>query len=195
MSPISIIIVNYDETGVLSQTLNGILAQGDEQEMEVVVVDERKEGDAYDLVEPLAATHSNLRSTFIPGKPQYITDLEVAIMLGVKAARYDSIVILPPSFSTESATWRADVDDIIRDETVLFGAAHNDGKNMFPWTGANRKKKKLIKRWCKEQGLRASDLILRKDNRSLFSIAFQRKAYLSDAQLRHVISSYISTEN
>lgn len=194
MKDISIIITTNDDNIMLRETLPEIMSQQYDAAFEVVVVRETRQGNVKDILEPLLSQYSNLRTTYLPDKPLYVTDNEIEILLGVKASHYDDIIIIDSSFMPTSDDWLKDVAsllDLNEEYPLLIGNAHYRQRlGFFSRRSHKRRIAKLLKPWCREHALRAKDLFLSNADALLFSIAFRRKDYLGDLSLRHIISSH-----
>lgn len=185
--PISIIIIADSYANALERNLPSVLAQRYEPGFEVIVVRETKKGETHDVLKPLLAKHENLSSTYLPDKPQYITDAEVAIMLGTKSAKNDQIIIIHPTFEVGSDGWLAEAAAVI-DGTITVGKPHYHRKSSFLSRFRHRQKTmKLLGRWCKENDIKKRDVCLKKQDKTLFNIAYSKEAYIGDADLRYFI--------
>lgn len=193
MKNISIVIVTNDGSTVLRQTLPEIMAQQYDAAFEVIVVRETLKGEMKDILEPFLEQYSNLYTTYLPDKPLYVSDGEIEILLGVKAAKYDDIIIVHPGFMPYSDQWLKDVGallDINEEYPILIGNAHYCDKGFFFRRRHNNKVAKLLKPWCKTKGIRRKDLMLSKNDSHDFGISFHRNDYLSDLPLRDIIASH-----
>lgn len=188
--PISIIIIADGYASALERNLPLVLSQQYEPGFEVVVVKESKKSETGDVLKPLMASHENLSSTYLPDKPQYITDGEVAIMLGTKAVKYDHIIIIHPTFEVPSNEWLKDVSDVLNSKLTV-GKPHYHSKNgILSRFKHKRKTAKLLSYWCKENSQKKKDIYLNKHLRSLFNIAYSRESYFEDPELRYFIYQY-----
>lgn len=190
---ISIIIIANDSDTILRTTLPEILAQQHDATFEVIVVRETPKGELIDIIEPFLRQHDNLYTTFLPDKPIYATDEEISILLGVKAAKNDDIVIIHPAFMPADDNWLKDVSsllDINEEFPVLFGNAHYCDKGFFVRRKHKKHVKKILKQWCKSKGLKCKDMFLSKGDRQDLAISFHRKDYLSDFTLRNIIATH-----
>lgn len=166
------------------------MAQQYEDGYEVIVVRESMKGNVTDLLEGMMTQYKNLHTTFLPDKPQYITDHEIGIMLGVKAAKHDTIVMVAPEYLPPSDNWLNDVADAIASNDAPLHLAtppFPEGTGFFTRRSHMRRLKKVLSPWRKEHGYPLSDLQIEKGKRHLFSIAFSKQSYLEDQMLRKVI--------
>lgn len=188
--PISIVILANCTAETIQRMLPEIMQQQYEAGYEVIVVRESMKGNVTDLLEDMMTQYKNLRTTFLPDKPQYVTDYEVEIMLGVKAARYDMVVMVSPWFLPPSDNWINDVSDILETTDVplhISTPPYPDGTSFFSRRAHMRRLKKILSVWRKEHGYSLSDIQIEKSKRHLFSIAFSKHQYLDEPLLRKVI--------
>lgn len=191
--PISIVILANCSADTLQRILPDLMVQQYPAGYEVIVVRESMKGNVTDLLEGMMTQYSNLRTTFLPDKPQYVTDYEIEIMLGVKAARYDTIVMVAPEFLPPSDEWLNEVADAISFNDAPLHLAtppYSEGTSFFTRSSHKRRVKKVLKPWRQETGYDLSDLQVEKGNRHLFSISFNKQNYLNDPMLRKVIFRY-----
>lgn len=203
---VSIIIITNDDSTSLRDTVPELLAQQYVGEFEVVVVRETRRGAVKDLLEPLLAQHQNLHSTFLPDRPQYVTDEEVEVLLGVKAAHYEHIIMVSPDFMPSGDDWLSqsvaalggtnEGEPLPSEAPLLLGDAHYRERLGFL---ARRRHRKAVARllgpWAKEKGLRRKALTLPGDTRHLMALAFRRSDYLDDMALRGIIHRHIAIKN
>lgn len=187
--PISIVIIADCSASTLSNNLRSVLSQQYEPGFEVIVVRESIKGDTLDAVKLLRNEFDNISSTYIPDKPQYITYNEVAIMLGTKAAKNESIILMHTSASADSETWLSEIADSLC-EPMTEGKHATTRKQSFiaKWKHS-RKHSKLLSRWCKQEGIKSKTLKPSKQIRSRFIVAYNKTAYLNDPLLRAVVHS------
>lgn len=160
---------------------------------EVIVVRETARGEMRDVLEPFLAQYKNLYTTFLPDKPLYVTDEEIRILLGVKAAKYDDIIIVHPGFMPKNDSWLKEVSQLLEineEYPILLGNAHYCEQGYFTRRKHNKHLKKVLKPWCKSKGLKRKDLMLGKGDRQDLAISFHRHDYMSDLLLRNVIATH-----
>lgn len=193
--PISIIILSNDDSIGLKAALEALLAQTYEPGFEVIVVRETRRGEVRDILKPMMEEYKNLRSTYLPDKPQYVSDDEIKILLGVKAAQNDSLLIIPPAYTPDSDSWLATLAgnlELTEDTPILFGDAHIKGQlGFFSRRRHSKALNKKLKPWCKEKGLKRKTLTLNKAIRHDISIFFSKNDYLADMTLRDIISLHV----
>ena len=193
MNNYSIVIISNDHNTILRETLPELLSQQYDAEYEVIVVRETRRGDIKDLLETLYENYPRLRSTYLPDKPQYVTNEEVEILLGVKAAKYPDIIMVAPDFMPYGETWLNECAAAIEEEgltterPLILADAHTHDASFFHRRSHANELKRVLKPWCKLKGIKSKTLRLPKDQRQLFSIAFRREDYINDMPLRDVI--------
>lgn len=196
--PVSIVIFTNDDSTALNETMPMLLSQQYDAAFEVIVVRETRQGNMKDLLEPFLNKYNNLHTTYLPDTPQYVTNEEVEILLGVKAAQYDDIIIVAPSFMPSNNQWLQEAATIIQNEDsgltaerpILLGKAHLEDKGFFFKRKHSKKVAKLLKPWCKSKGIRRKTLNVSKEDNCMFSIAFIRQQYLDDMNLRDIIYTH-----
>lgn len=190
---ISILIITNDGSTMLRDTLPEIMQQEYDADFEVIVVRETLKGDMKDILEPFLERYPNLYTTYLPDKPLYVTNGEVEILLGVKAAKYEDIVVVPPSFVPDSDKWLTGISSLLEineEYPVLFGNCHYCDRGFFARRRHNKAVKRLLKPWCKSKGLKRKDLMLSKNDCQDLAISFRRNDYLTDLPLRSIIARH-----
>lgn len=209
---ISILITEECNSSMLHRNLEEIFAQDYDAAYEVIVVREEKKGELYDMLEDMMHLHNNLKTTYLPDEPQYITDEEVKLLLGVKAAQNEQIIIIDGDMIPASDKWLNNVADTIwadcDDKTahtseqnepfsmpvqpLLLGQPANfDKHSFFRKLSHRRNVKKLIKKWAKKEGLNYKSLVTEKNQSKLFEISFSRSQYIADPEMRNIILNHV----
>lgn len=201
---ISIIIITDDDHVILRDTLPVLLNQQYEQGYEVVVVRCTRRGEMTDILEPFLREYNHLKTTFLPDRPQYITDEEVEILLGVKAADNDTIIVVPPDFKPQDDQWLSQMVNYLTDTScdsnvplsdlrpIVFDDAHYFSRLGFLARHRHKKNvKKLLKPWCRERQIKRKQLNIDKTWRHNIAIAFRQADYMDDMVLRGVIQRHL----
>lgn len=184
------IINDYDAEST-QMFVRAIMSQQYDGEFEVIVVRESEKGETLDALKPIMAQHKNLSTTYIPDRPQYISDSDVAIMLGTKAAHYDNIIIVHTSTEITNDQWLTTIGDNLN-EFVTIGTPHYPRNFSFIKRLGHRKLyRKDMKKWCEERGLKSSRLRAPKTVNKTFAIHYKRTDYLADNLLRIFVSTFI----
>ncbi len=103
--PVTVVIYSQDEAEALEQLLVAVLTQDYPAPMEVVVVNEGDSSEIRDLVTRLQITYPNLYLTFTPDGAHSLSRKKLALTLGIKAARYDTVVNTSVGASIRSDRW------------------------------------------------------------------------------------------
>lgn len=103
--PASVIVYSQGDAEHLTELLNSLLSQKYPAAYEVVVVNEGESADVRDAVSLLRATNPNLYLTFTPEGVVNLSRKKLALTLGVKAARYDVVVLTTTGAIIDSPLW------------------------------------------------------------------------------------------
>lgn len=103
--PASVIVYSQGDTDNLTELLRSLLAQKYPAAFEVVVVNEGESADVRDAVSLLRATNPNLYLTFTPQGVVNLSRKKLALTLGIKAARYDVVVLTTTGAIIDSPLW------------------------------------------------------------------------------------------
>lgn len=102
LQPLSVIIHASEESDNLHHTLKLVLEQ-DYPQFEVIVIND-SHGNKNNL-EQLEEQYPNLYHSFIPESSRYISHKKLAITLGIKASKYDWLVITDAGCLPQSNQW------------------------------------------------------------------------------------------
>lgn len=105
--PVSVVVYTSDDAEGLRRCLPAILGQHYEAPFEVIVVNEGQTDTVVPVVERLKAIHDNLYLTFTPNGSRRLSCKKLALMIGIKAARYPVVVQTTSSARIESDEWLA----------------------------------------------------------------------------------------
>lgn len=103
--PASVVVYSQGNADMLAELLQSLLAQDYPAAYEIIVVNDGESADVRDTVSMLRATHSNLYLTFTPEGVVNLSRKKLALTLGIKAARYDVVVLTTPSAEIRSNHW------------------------------------------------------------------------------------------
>lgn len=104
LPPLSVIIVTKDSGSALNQNLPAILEQ-DYPKFEVIVINDKSAGEDEDILKLLSDRYENLYHTFIPKTARYVSRKKLGIAMGIRASRYDWIVVTEPYCHPVSKNW------------------------------------------------------------------------------------------
>lgn len=103
--PASVVIYSQGDAENLRAMLSTVLAQDYPAAFEVIVVNEGESADVRDVVSMLRATTPNLYLTFTPEGVVNLSRKKLALTLGIKAARYDTVVLTTTAAEIPSDKW------------------------------------------------------------------------------------------
>lgn len=105
--PVSVIVFASDEAEALRKLLPSILGQRYNGPFEVIVVNEGQSDNTSEVVERLRLIHDNLYLTFTPDGARQLSRKKLALMIGIKAARYPVVVHTIAGCTIDSDLWLA----------------------------------------------------------------------------------------
>lgn len=101
---VTVVICCHNEGEALETNVPKIMEQRGVK-FEVVVVDDCSTDSTSDALKRMEARYPNLRHTFVPNTARYVSHEKLAISLGVKAARYEWVVLTRPSCTPQTDLW------------------------------------------------------------------------------------------
>mgnify|MGYP003289708911 FL=1 len=101
---VSVIVCAHNEEDNLREYLHALLAQ-DYPCFEVIVVDDGSEDNSQCVLKEYARQYQNLYLTFVPYGARVISSKKLALTIGIKAARYDYILLTDADCRPESRFW------------------------------------------------------------------------------------------
>ncbi|MCH5222217.1 MAG: glycosyltransferase [Muribaculaceae bacterium] len=101
----SIIIYSQSEADTLANTLKAIFSQDYPADFEVIVVNDGESADIRDTVSFFRSTYPNLYLTFTPEGVVNLSRKKLALTLGIKAARYEVLVLTTNAVDIPSSLW------------------------------------------------------------------------------------------
>ncbi len=130
--PLSVIIVTKDSASMLKENLPAILEQ-DYPEFEVIVVNDESAGEDEDILKIIGNQYPHLYRTFIPKTARYVSRKKLGIAMGIKASKYDWIVITEPYCKPESKNWlRSLAGNFVQGTDIVIGYCnYSNGKGLF----------------------------------------------------------------
>lgn len=102
--PVSVIISVRDDSEQLHQCLSSVLEQ-DYPLFEVIVINDGDNDESENIILQLESQYNNLYHSFVPKSSRYLSRKKLALTIGVKAAKYDWIVVTEPNCAPASNQW------------------------------------------------------------------------------------------
>lgn len=130
--PISVIIYSHEQSEDLWDSLPPILEQ-DYPEFEVIVINDKKDDDTNDILKQISAQYPNLYHSFLADTTRYISRKKLAIHLGIKASKYDWLVLTEPDCHPVTNQWlKLLARNFTADTEVVLGfSCYPKSKNGF----------------------------------------------------------------
>ena len=101
----SIVIYSNDEASNLARLLPQVLEQDYNAQFEVIVVNDGSAESTSDVVSELQMIYPNLYLTYTPDRSRNLSRKKLALTLGIKAARYEVVVLLNANSRVNSNRW------------------------------------------------------------------------------------------
>ena len=102
--PLSVILYANDAYEDIEANLTALLEQ-DYPQFEVIVITDGKEDSTSDGLKRLQQTYPHLYHSFIPDSSRYISRKKLALTLGIKAAKYDWLVMTEADCRPRTNQW------------------------------------------------------------------------------------------
>lgn len=130
--PLSVIIVTNDSATMLKENLPSILEQ-DYPEFEVIVINDESSVENDNALKILGNNYHHLYCTFIPKSAKYISKKKLGVAMGIKASKYDWIVVTEPYCKPESKDWlRSMARNFVPGTDIVLGYCnYNIHKGIF----------------------------------------------------------------
>ena len=128
---LSVIITASDQEALLAKHLPRILEQ-DYPHFEVIVVDDNSADNTKELLERLSRQYPHLYTTYTSDSIRYISHKNLALTLGIKAAKNEWLVFIEPDCYPVSNQWLARLARHCTDATdVVLGYSNYERKPGF----------------------------------------------------------------
>ena len=101
---VSVIVCARNEQHNLQTYLHALLRQ-DYPAYEVIVVNDGSQDDTQQVLEQYALQHPNLYLTFVPCDARVMSSKKLALTIGLKAARYEHVLLTDADCRPESRFW------------------------------------------------------------------------------------------
>lgn len=138
---VSVLVHDDARAWNLPELLPRILEQDYPAEMEVIVVNDGSRGATEEIISRLEGRYANLYMTFLPQESRSLSRRKLALMLGIKAARYDMVALVGGNCMIDSPMWlRAMMRHVVRGKELVIGWAYPalPPKAANPVTGGSR---------------------------------------------------------
>lgn len=104
LPPVSVIICAREECENLRHNLTSVLEQ-DYPQFEVIVINDGDTDESKDYLTLLEERYPHLYHSFVPDSSRYISRKKLAVMLGIKASKYDWLVFTEADCMPQSNQW------------------------------------------------------------------------------------------
>ena len=102
--PVSVIVCAHDEEENLRELIP-LLLQQEHAQFEVIVVEDRCNDATFDYLLAATREHERLKMVRVTHKPDHINGKKFALTLGIKAARYDWVLLTDADCRPASRQW------------------------------------------------------------------------------------------
>lgn len=125
---ISVIVYSKDSSEGLAKMLPQVLAQEYPGQFEVIVTTDGRSPYAEDVVKLLSPGNRNLRMTYVPDEAHALSRRKLAMTLGVKAARFDYVLLTDANVIVSSQKWLSLMArHFVKGKEVVIGACNPVG--------------------------------------------------------------------
>lgn len=118
MQPVSIIVCAHDEEENLRELVPMLLQQNYPQ-FEIIVVEDRCNDGTYDYLLQATKDYSLLKMVRVVNKPEHVNGKKFGLTLGIKAAKYDWVLLTDADCRPESADWIQQMTSSIQPATKI----------------------------------------------------------------------------
>ena len=126
---ISLIIISFNQQEQLRRTLPRWLAQQDTR-FEVCVVDLNSKDDTLPMLEDIEEQYPNLRHISLPRTSHGIDKDRLAVMLGIRTAEWDRVIIMRPCVLPPTTQWVSEIVDTWSPHKPILLIHGNSGKPL-----------------------------------------------------------------
>ena len=131
--PASIVVAAKNELNNLQKLIPQLQAQS-HPAFEIIIVNDRSSDDTYDYLLELQSLHSNLKMVNVEHKPEQMDGKKYAITLGIKAAKFEHIVLTDADCEITSTGWLAKMSAPFENNStslVLGASIYTGGKGFL----------------------------------------------------------------
>lgn len=119
-TPLSVIMTVHNQAEALERNLPVLLSLPYKAGYEVIVVDESSTDETNEVLDRLKEQYPNLYTTYIPDSSHYISRRKLAIMMGIKAAKNEWMILTEATCTPQQDTWLQTVASHINDDTDMI---------------------------------------------------------------------------
>jgi len=132
LPPVSVIICAKNEDENLTEFLPKVLSQ-DYPEFEVIVVNDCSWDNTENVIDEFAKIFPNLRKTNIKEDPYYKHGKKFAMLVGIKAAKYNNLVLTDADCYPAGEDWlkAMSAEFSVQKEIILGYGAYEKGKGLL----------------------------------------------------------------
>ncbi len=124
LAPATIVVYAHNNGAHLQRFLPYLLNQN-YPKYEVIVINDSSVDNTAEVISDFLMQYPNLRQTFIPDGSRNVSRRKLAIMLGIKAARYELIVVTNANCCPAGPNWLLNMCRNFKDGTdVVIGYSH-----------------------------------------------------------------------
>ena len=115
LQPLSVVVCAHDEETNLRELIPHLLSQ-QHPAFEVIVVNDRSNDGTYDLLLEETKKHEHLKMVNVKATPAHVNGKKFGITLGIKAARYDWILLTDADCRPNGEQWLRSVSERCRED-------------------------------------------------------------------------------
>lgn len=116
--PISVIVCAHDEEENLHELVPLLLSQH-YSDFEVIIVEDRSNDSTYDFLLQATKENSRLKMVRVTHKPDHVNGKKFALTLGIRAARYDWVLLTDADCRPVNRDWITRMTEKIQDQTKM----------------------------------------------------------------------------
>ena len=121
LPPVSIVVYAKNESENLRNNLPFLLTQ-DYPEYQVVVVNDGSTDESEEVLKLLEAEHTYLYHTYIPEEAKYLSRRKLALTVGIKAAKYDTLLFTEANCRPLSPFWiKSMASNFVEEKSITLG--------------------------------------------------------------------------
>lgn len=136
---VSIIVYSNNDSDNLAHMLPEILNQEYPATFEVIVVNDGASEATKDIVNELSQIYHNLYITYTPNDARYLSRKKLSLTIGIKAAKYDYVLITKSSCRISSRKWLTSMTKHFADgKDIVIGHASYAPEDDSLWGNRSR---------------------------------------------------------